>query len=149
MELGLKGKVAIVTGGTQGIGRATALRLAQEGANVAICARSKEDVERVGAEIAKTGSQVLATQADMSKAEDIERFMKAVADSTQQQRVIAAEKATTAIEDLKKKGMTFFPMSASDRATVRKEMQSKLWADFAKQYPATAPLFDAINKARG
>ena len=76
-------------------------------------------------------------------------FMKAVADSTQQQRVIAAEKATTAIEDLKKKGMTFFPMSAADRAAVRKEMQSKLWADFAKQYPATAPLFDAINKARG
>jgi 3-oxoacyl-[acyl-carrier protein] reductase len=80
VELGLKGKVAIVTGGTQGIGKATALRLAQEGANVAICARSKEDVERVGAEIAKTGAQALAIQADMSKVEDIERFMKAVVD---------------------------------------------------------------------
>ena len=80
MELGLKGKVAVVTGGTQGIGRATAMRLAQEGASVAICARSKEDLERVGAELSKHGGQSLAIAADMSKAEDIERFMKAVVD---------------------------------------------------------------------
>jgi NAD(P)-dependent dehydrogenase (short-subunit alcohol dehydrogenase family) len=80
VELGLKGKVAVVTGGTQGIGKATALRLAQEGANVAICARTKEAVESVGAEIQKFGVQALAVQADMSKAADIERFMKAVVD---------------------------------------------------------------------
>ena len=45
MELGLVGKVAIVTGGSKGIGRATALCLAQEGANVVICARGVEDLE--------------------------------------------------------------------------------------------------------
>ena len=45
MELGLEGKVAIVTGGSKGIGRATALCLAQEGANVVICARGVEDLE--------------------------------------------------------------------------------------------------------
>jgi len=80
VELGLKGKVAVVTGGTQGIGKATALRLALEGANVAICARDKERVDSVGAELQKTGAQVLAMSADMSKLEDIERFMKAVVD---------------------------------------------------------------------
>jgi 3-oxoacyl-[acyl-carrier protein] reductase len=80
MELGLKGKVAVVTGGTQGIGRATALRLAQEGANVAICARSQADLERVGAEITRPGVQGLAMATDVSKASDIERFMKAVVD---------------------------------------------------------------------
>jgi NAD(P)-dependent dehydrogenase (short-subunit alcohol dehydrogenase family) len=80
VELGLKGKVAVVTGGSQGIGRATALRLAQEGASVAICARDQERLDKVRAEIEKTGAQALAMSADMSKAADVERFMKAVAD---------------------------------------------------------------------
>ena len=80
MELGLKGKVAIVTGGSDGIGKATALRLAEEGAHVAICARRKELVDQVGAEIQKLGAQGLALVADMSKAADVERFMKAVAE---------------------------------------------------------------------
>jgi tripartite ATP-independent transporter DctP family solute receptor len=76
-------------------------------------------------------------------------FMKAVADSTDQQRALAGEKGAGAIEELKRKGMTFFPMSAADRAAVRKEMEAKLWADFAKQYPLTGPLFAAISSARG
>ena len=78
MELGLKGKVAVVTGGTEGIGRATALQLAREGARVAICARRQEPLDRTAAEIGKTGADVLAVAADMSKAADIKRFMKAV-----------------------------------------------------------------------
>jgi tripartite ATP-independent transporter DctP family solute receptor len=75
-------------------------------------------------------------------------FLKAVQESTGQQRVIASDKAGAAIAELKRKGMTFFPMAAAERASVRKEMEGKLWADFAKQYPATAPLFAAISKAR-
>lgn len=78
MDLGLKGKVAVVTGGTEGIGKATALKLAQEGAKVAICARSPERLDKTADEIRKTGTEVLAIAADMSKAADIERFMKAV-----------------------------------------------------------------------
>ncbi|HSC96115.1 MAG TPA: SDR family oxidoreductase [Burkholderiales bacterium] len=78
MELGLKGKVAVVTGGTEGIGRATALRLAQEGAHVAICARRQELLERTATELKKCGSDALAIAADMSKATDIERFINAV-----------------------------------------------------------------------
>jgi 3-oxoacyl-[acyl-carrier protein] reductase len=80
VELGLKGKVAVVTGGSEGIGRATALRLAEEGAHVAICARRKEPLDNVAADIQKFGVQGLAVAADMSKAEDVERFMKAVID---------------------------------------------------------------------
>lgn len=78
MDLGLKGKVAVVTGGTEGIGRATALKLAQEGAKVAICARRADLLDKTAAEISKTGAEVLAVAADMSKPADIERFMKAV-----------------------------------------------------------------------
>lgn len=79
VELGLKGKVAIVTGGSEGIGRATAVRLALEGAKVAICARRKEPLEQVANEIRSQGGEVFAHAADMSKAADIERFIKAVA----------------------------------------------------------------------
>jgi NAD(P)-dependent dehydrogenase (short-subunit alcohol dehydrogenase family) len=78
VELGLKGKVAVVTGGTEGIGRATALKLAQEGARLAICARRQELLDKTAAEIRKLGAEVLAVAADMSTAADIERFMNAV-----------------------------------------------------------------------
>jgi NAD(P)-dependent dehydrogenase (short-subunit alcohol dehydrogenase family) len=78
LELGLKGKVAVVTGGTEGIGRATALRLAREGAQVAICARRQEMLDKTVVEIKKLGADALAVAADMSKSADVERFMKAV-----------------------------------------------------------------------
>ena len=65
-----------------------------------------------------------------------------------QQRGIAEDKGKAAVEELKRKGMTFFPMSPADRGTVRKEMETNLWAGFAKQYPVTAPLFADVNAAR-
>jgi 3-oxoacyl-[acyl-carrier protein] reductase len=78
MDLGLKGKVALVTGATQGIGKATAMLLAREGARVALVARGLERLERCAKEIASAGGEALALQCDVSRAEDVERTMKAV-----------------------------------------------------------------------
>jgi tripartite ATP-independent transporter DctP family solute receptor len=76
-------------------------------------------------------------------------FMQAAADSTVQLRKVGTEKGLQGIEDLKKLGIVFSPMAKNERDQVRKEMESKLWSAFAKQYPETAPLFTAINAARG
>jgi NAD(P)-dependent dehydrogenase (short-subunit alcohol dehydrogenase family) len=75
MDLELKDKVAIVTGGTQGIGRATALRLAREGARVVIAARGRERLDAVAAEIRAEGGAVAAVQADVGRPEDCERLV--------------------------------------------------------------------------
>jgi NAD(P)-dependent dehydrogenase (short-subunit alcohol dehydrogenase family) len=75
MDLGLVGKVAIVTGGTQGIGRATALRLAAEGAKVVVCARGRDRLDAVAAEIRAAGGAVHAVAADVALAADCERIV--------------------------------------------------------------------------
>lgn len=78
MDLSLEGKIAIVTGGSKGIGRATALALAQEGVDVAICARGMEELEDAAGEIrAKTGRKALAVQADMGEPKDIKKLVAA------------------------------------------------------------------------
>ena len=76
MDLGLKDKVAIITGGSYGIGRAAAWRLAYEGARVAICARRKEVLEQAAEEIrVRTEGVVIPIQADVSISQDIDRVV--------------------------------------------------------------------------
>ena len=78
MDLGLEGKIAIVTGGSKGIGRATALALAQEGVDVAICARGMEELEDAAADIrARTGRRALAVRADTGEPDDIKNLIAA------------------------------------------------------------------------
>src|SRR5262249_38226836 len=75
MDISLRGKVAAITGGSEGIGRATALRFAALGARVAICARRADVLVATATEIRKTGVEVLAVTADASKAAAIDRFI--------------------------------------------------------------------------
>jgi 3-oxoacyl-[acyl-carrier protein] reductase len=78
MELGLKGKVAAITGGTEGIGRASARRLAGEGAKVAICSRRADKVQETAQELETLGAEALGIAADVSTPEGVEQFIGAV-----------------------------------------------------------------------
>lgn len=75
MDLGLNGKNVIITGASKGIGRATALEFAAEGANVAICARGAEALEATRADIAARGVTVHAQTCDVSDADALKSFL--------------------------------------------------------------------------
>jgi 3-oxoacyl-[acyl-carrier protein] reductase len=75
VDLGLDGKVALVTAGSKGIGKAIAEELGKEGANVSICARGREDLEQAAEEIRKHGAKVLSVQADVAKPDDVQRVV--------------------------------------------------------------------------
>ncbi len=75
MDLGLAGKIGLVTGGSRGIGRATALRLAHEGVDVAICGRTAETLERTLSELRATGVRAHGVIADVTAAGEAERFV--------------------------------------------------------------------------
>jgi NAD(P)-dependent dehydrogenase (short-subunit alcohol dehydrogenase family) len=77
MDLELGGKVVLVTGGSDGLGAATAHRLVREGARVALCARGAERLEATAASLRDAGGDVLAVRADVARAEDVERFVGA------------------------------------------------------------------------
>ncbi len=72
----LAGKVALITGGSRGIGKAIALRLAADGMTVAICARSADSLEQTATDIEASGVRCLRYQADVSEPDDIERLFK-------------------------------------------------------------------------
>jgi len=71
------GRVALVTGGGTGIGRATAIELASTGARVAVCGRREEPLARVRAEIEAAGGSCLAVPADLREPSDVERVVGA------------------------------------------------------------------------
>src|ERR1043166_1476879 len=79
MDMGLKGKVALVTAASKGMGKACAMGLAAEGARVAMCARNEGELKTAAEEVrAKTKADVLAVRADVTKVEDVKALVAQV-----------------------------------------------------------------------
>jgi 3-oxoacyl-[acyl-carrier protein] reductase len=77
MDLGLRGKSAVVTGASRGIGRSIALRLAEEGAGVAICARGEPALRETEAELRARSDPVYAAVCDVGDPEALDGFLDA------------------------------------------------------------------------
>src|SRR5258708_29623766 len=77
MDIGLKGKVALVAASSRGLGRAVAEELAAEGAALIICSRKAETIKQTANEIAAaTGADILALPCDVSKADEVASLAK-------------------------------------------------------------------------
>ena len=82
MDLGLKDKIAVVTGGTEGIGLACAKVLAQEGAKVFVCGRSREKLQNAVAQANEEGWTLCGNTADVTDADSFSRFLAWVMEQT-------------------------------------------------------------------
>jgi len=78
MDFSLEGKIALITGGSRGIGRATTLAFAEAGADIAIASRKLPDLEKVATEIRESGRRVLPVAANVGRMEDINNLVAKV-----------------------------------------------------------------------
>ena len=80
MDLGLQNRVALVTASSKGLGKATALQLAQEGAKIVICARGQDALDKSRDEIATLGAEILALPADLTAPDAAQTLVNATLD---------------------------------------------------------------------
>lgn len=78
--LKLQSRIAVITGGSKGIGKAIAHVLAREGCDVALCARNTDELKRAEKEIARHGNRVISIKADVRKTSDMEKLARTVED---------------------------------------------------------------------
>ena len=82
MDLGIRGKAALVTAASKGMGKATAMALAAEGVRVLMCARTAADIKAAAEEVrAKTGVEVIDMVADVTKKDDVDRLITRAEDA--------------------------------------------------------------------
>ena len=90
----LEGRVAVITGGSRGIGRAIALRYAQAGAQVVVCSRKLENVQPVAEEIESAGGKALAVEAHVGRTDEVVALVEQVVDGFGRLDVVVNNAAT-------------------------------------------------------
>lgn len=119
MDLGLAGKVALVTGGSKGIGAAIAASLSQEGVRVVLCARTTAEVERTANAIAKsTGFDVLGLTVDVTRREDLERMVAQASERFGGIDILVSNAGVPG-------GIGFGPLDKVEDANVMKDVETK------------------------
>jgi 3-oxoacyl-[acyl-carrier protein] reductase len=120
----LSGRVALVTGGSRGIGAATAVMLADAGADVALTYRTRKDeAEKVGKQIERIGRQWTVLQADLSRREDCERVVRETAEAYGKLDIFVANAGIWPPEDVPVSGMT----DEQWRTTMATNLDSVFW----------------------
>jgi NAD(P)-dependent dehydrogenase (short-subunit alcohol dehydrogenase family) len=120
MDLGLTGRVAIVTGGSRGIGRAIAGELAREGADVAVCGRNREALDDAAQALAKdTGRRIIPIVADTTKWESVTRLVDTVVGELGRVDVLVNNAATPG-------GLVSGPLAEADEAALLEDINTKV-----------------------
>jgi dehydrogenase/reductase SDR family member 4 len=128
MDFSLKGKVALITGASRGIGQAAAIGMAQAGADIAIASRKLPDLEKVAEEVRKIGRKCLPVAAHVARMEEINNLVKRVTDEfgkidilvnnaatnpTMAQALDVDERGWDAIMNLNLKGLFFLSQAVA------------------------------------
>jgi NAD(P)-dependent dehydrogenase (short-subunit alcohol dehydrogenase family) len=108
MDLGLRGRRALVTGSTKGIGRAIVDVFASEGADVAVCARTPEEVDTCVAELASTGVRAIGRAVDVGDGEKLSSWVVDAAEQLGGLDIVVANVSALAIPDSEENWRTTF-----------------------------------------
>jgi NAD(P)-dependent dehydrogenase (short-subunit alcohol dehydrogenase family) len=120
MDLGLAGRVAIVTGGSKGIGRAIARELAVEGADVAICARQRQPLDEAAKSLAaETGRRIVPIVADTMSTESVAHLVEATVAALGRVDVLVNNASTPG-------GMVRGPLAEADDKTLLEDVDTKV-----------------------
>ena len=120
MDLGLAGRVAIVTGGSRGIGRAIAQMLASEGVDVAICARQRQALDEAAKALAQdTGRRIMPIVADTMSSESVAHLVDATLTAFGRLDVLVNNASTPG-------GMVRGPLAEADDKTLLEDIDTKV-----------------------